>query len=132
MLVPGWCCVLLCSLFAVAVEAEELGRLFTTPEQRGGMRHSKQDGGDALPASPPLPQPAPVPVPRSVSTRLRGIVYRQDGRHTVWLNGVSAYLAESPPPGLRMLRPDAVRMHSQSWLRVGRQGLPYVVLPLAQ
>jgi|GEM_PF-5005182 len=52
-----------------------LGRLFTSESERR-----------ALDRPPPPPRPAKVQ-PRMIEIRLDGIVRREDGRHTIWLNG---------------------------------------------
>ena len=76
-------------LFAVAfavsqcLAAQELGRLFFTPEQREAL--------DARRRARMPDTPAPAPLAVSPTTRLDGYVRRSDGRSTVWVNGDTAY-----------------------------------------
>ncbi|MDW8467835.1 MAG: hypothetical protein RML56_01280 [Burkholderiales bacterium] len=74
-----------------ATAAHELGRLFFTPEQRAAL--------DARRKAKIPEKPAPVVVEAPV-TRLDGFVRREDGRSTVWVNGVPAP-QEAPPEGMR-------------------------------
>ncbi|OGS90636.1 MAG: hypothetical protein A2Z95_04175 [Gallionellales bacterium GWA2_60_18] len=55
-------------------QAEGLGRLFFTPEQRAQLEYDNQKGGNATESSRIL----------SVS----GIVQKRGGERTVWINGV--------------------------------------------
>lgn len=59
---------------ATGINAEELGRLFFTPEQRAQLEYGRQQSDDA-------PDSA-----RSLS--VDGIVQRHGGERTVWINGV--------------------------------------------
>ena len=52
-----------------------LGRLFTSESERR-----------ALDRPPPPPKPTKVQ-PRTIEIRVDGIVRREGGRHTIWLNG---------------------------------------------
>lgn len=73
---------------------DELGRLFTTEDQRQALQALKTAPEAPTPDSRP-PAPVPAPPPRRISLPvLHGIVYRQDGRHTVWLQDGSYYLPE--------------------------------------
>lgn len=70
---------MLCMLVAAAgpVSAQELGRLFFTPEQR-----------DALDARRKARLPdTPAAATTSRSTRVDGYVLRSGGKSTVWVNG---------------------------------------------
>jgi hypothetical protein len=65
--------------FAAPSQAQEIGRLFFTPEQRAvldGRRRARVPD-----------KPAAAPVLASPTTRLDGFVRRSDGRSTVWVNG---------------------------------------------
>lgn len=57
-----------------AAHSEELGRLFFTPEQRAQLNHGKFQEGDASSDS------------RSLT--VNGIVQKQGGQRTAWINGV--------------------------------------------
>jgi len=61
------------------LHAQELGRLFFTPEQRDAL--------DARRRARVPDKPAPTPIVASPVTRLDGYVRRSDGRSTVWVNG---------------------------------------------
>ncbi|SDL63583.1 hypothetical protein SAMN05216517_101655 [Janthinobacterium sp. OK676] len=82
--------VLLCALLAGAVpsiqaQGPQLGRLFSTPEQRSALdaqRYGKPAADPAL-AAPPAPPPPPPPGP---PVELNGVMRRSSGRSTVWLN----------------------------------------------
>mgnify|MGYP003600433206 CR=1 FL=1 len=81
---------LLCALLAGAVpslqaQVPQLGRLFSTPEQRSALdaqRYGKPAAGPAVTAPPPPPPPPPPGPP----VELKGVVQRSSGRSTVWLN----------------------------------------------
>lgn len=66
--------------------AEQLGRLFTTPEQRRLLDRSRAE--TAAPATPP-PAPAPPRTreARPRETRLDGIVLRGERPVACWLDG---------------------------------------------
>lgn len=70
---------LLCVAFSQVLCAQELGRLFFTPEQRDALDSRRR-------ARVP-DKPAPAPLAISPTTRLDGYVRRSDGRSTVWVNG---------------------------------------------
>jgi hypothetical protein len=71
---------LLAVLVTHAAQAQELGRLFLTPEQRTAL--------DARRKARIPDKPAAAPVVESPTTRVDGYVQRRGGRSTVWLNGV--------------------------------------------
>jgi hypothetical protein len=73
--------ILLMVLFlnSKACEAQELGRLFFTPEQRDAL--------DARRKARVPDKPAAAPVVASPTTRLDGYVQRSGGRSTVFING---------------------------------------------
>jgi len=81
---------------AVPGGAQELGRLFFTPEQRAAL--------DARRKARIPDKPAAVVV-ESPTTRLDGYVRRSAGRSTVWVNGEPTPEG-TQPEGLR-LRPSA-------------------------
>ena len=72
--------------------AQEIGRLFFTPDQRAAL--------DARRRARVPDKPAAAPVVATPTTRLDGFVRRSDGRSTVWVNGES--LAESGPDAPRI------------------------------
>ena len=64
---------------AGSVQAQELGRLFFTPEQRAAL--------DARRKARVPDKPAATPVTESPVSRVNGAVQRGGGRSTVWVNG---------------------------------------------
>lgn len=81
------------TLFPATVPAQELGRLFFTPEQRAAL--------DARRKARIPDKPAAV-VPESPQTRIDGFVRRDGGRSTVWVNGIAAP-EEAQPEGIRLV-----------------------------
>ena len=72
--------VLLAGLLAAgSAGAQELGRLFFTPEQRAAL--------DARRKARVPDKPAATPQAESPITRVNGAVQRSGGRSTVWVNG---------------------------------------------
>lgn len=77
-------CVLLGAAFGARAQVPQLGRLFSTPEQRAQLdaqRYGPPPGTPAPAAAPPPPPPPPAP-----PVELNGVVERSSGRSTVWLN----------------------------------------------
>jgi hypothetical protein len=72
--------LLLASLSSIAqpCSAQEVGRLFFTPEQRQALDARRRAR---------LPDRPNAPVTRSPTTRLNGYVSRENGKSTVWVNG---------------------------------------------
>lgn len=64
---------------ATGAQAQELGRLFFTPEQRAAL--------DARRKARVPDRPAAAPVTESPVTRVNGAVQRSGGKSTVWVNG---------------------------------------------
>ena len=64
---------------AGSVQAQELGRLFFTPEQRAAL--------DARRKARVPDKPAATPVTESPVSRVNGAVQRSGGKSTVWVNG---------------------------------------------
>ena len=85
---------LLCLPCLVQGEAAKLGRLFTTEAERETLQKLRTK---PTPISIPKSKAAPRKSSRTKTTEalmLRGIVYRQDGRHSVWLQDRYYYLPE--------------------------------------
>jgi len=72
-------CVAAALLGAPSAGAQELGRLFFTPEQRAAL--------DARRKARVPDKPAAVPQAESPVTRINGAVRRSGGKSTVWVNG---------------------------------------------
>ena len=64
---------------AGSAQAQELGRLFFTPEQRAAL--------DARRKARVPDKPAATPITESPITRINGAVQRSSGKSTVWVNG---------------------------------------------
>jgi hypothetical protein len=75
--------------FSETAFAQELGRLFFTPEQRSAL--------DARRKARVPDRPAAAAVVASPTMRLDGYVKRSGARSTVWVNGES--VDDSPPAG---------------------------------
>ena len=84
---------LLLALPAGQAAAQELGRLFFTPEQRDALDARRKA---RLPDKPAASAPAPT-------TRIDGTVKRSRGKSTVWVNG-EAVPDGTQPEGLRLRR----------------------------
>jgi hypothetical protein len=67
------------AIAGAGAQAQELGRLFFTPEQRAAL--------DARRKARVPDKPAAVPVTESPVTRVNGAVQRGGGKSTVWVNG---------------------------------------------
>lgn len=70
--------IVLCALGLTAstlASAEELGRLFYTPEQRAQLDYNYAQGADSTNSN-------------SSTLMLNGIVQKHGGKRTVWINGV--------------------------------------------
>ncbi len=75
---------------AAVCEAQELGRLFFTPEQRSALDARRKARMPDKPAAATVASP---------TTRLDGYVKRSGGRSTVWVNGETADDARPPAGG---------------------------------
>ncbi len=93
--------LLLCAALAPrAAVAQELGRLFFTPEQRDALDARRKA---RLPDKPVALAPSPT-------TRIDGSVQRSSGRSTLWIDG-AAVPDGVQPEGLRVRRSgDASRL----------------------
>ena len=85
------------ALGAPCAGALELGTLFTTPEERARLDRLRRGEPDAPAASQGARAPDPA---------ITGFVKRSDGRHTVWIDGVSVPV--SRPGAGELLQPQAV------------------------
>lgn len=89
-----WIVLGLLAAICPALQAQELGRLFLTPEQRAAL--------DARRRARVPDNPVPAPVVLSPTTRLDGYVQRSDGKYTVWINGDTAADNARPRPDGRV------------------------------
>jgi hypothetical protein len=96
-------------LAAPAADAQELGRLFLTPDQRASL--------DARRKARVPDKPAAAAVVAAPVTRLDGYVKRSSGPSTVWINGES--VTESAPEAPRI---DTSRAGGTVSITVGEGG----------
>ncbi|MGH8578067.1 MAG: hypothetical protein ACREXJ_14400 [Gammaproteobacteria bacterium] len=86
--------------FAALVQAQDLGRLFTTPEEREML--------EALRRQPPKPQTEAAPVvtptvesaPVVPNVTMNGLVRSSRGRGMVWVNGVTSLEGDLDAQGI--------------------------------
>ena len=83
--------------FTTGAGAQELGRLFMTPEQRTAL--------DARRKARVPDKPAATPQAESPITRVNGAVRRTGGKSTVWVNGEA--IPEGAQPGGPQVTPRA-------------------------
>ena len=76
-----------------SLAADELGRLFTTAEQRRQLdAHRDGQAGAGTPATEAIGErPQPPGPDEAAAIRLRGVVYRADGNNTAWINSGNTY-----------------------------------------
>lgn len=86
------------SLVPAAVGAQELGRLFFTPEQRANLDLRRK----ARMPDKPSGQGVAAPV-----TRVDGYVKRSTGPSTIWINGESLGESAAEAPHIDTARPDS-------------------------
>jgi len=84
-------------LGSAGARAQELGRLFFTPEQRAALDARRKA---RVPDKPAAAQQAESPI-----TRVNGAVQRSGGRSTVWVNGEA--IPEGAPSGVPQPAPSA-------------------------
>jgi hypothetical protein len=89
---------------AMNAQAQELGRLFFTPEQRAAL--------DARRKARVPDKPAAAPVTESPVTRINGAVQRSGGKSTVWVN--QEMIAEEAQPGGARVSPRSAKPGSVS------------------
>lgn len=89
------CLLLICAcvLVPASAGAQQLGRLFFTPEQRAALDARRRQR---------LPD-KPSPVAISPTTRVDGYVKRSRGKSTIWLDG-NAIADGARPDGIRVYR----------------------------
>jgi hypothetical protein len=79
------CALLLAASFPAPAAAQELGRLFFTPEQREALDRQRES---RLPERQEAEEDPPLTVD--------GVVMRSDGRRTIWINGVARDGEDAP------------------------------------
>jgi hypothetical protein len=101
-------------LAAPTLQAQELGRLFFTPEQRSSL--------DARRKARVPDKPAAAAAAASPTTRLDGYVQRSSGPSTVWVNGDPLLETSPEAPRIGATRRDDGRVSvtvGESGARVG-------------
>jgi hypothetical protein len=102
-----------CALAAPALQAQELGRLFFTPEQRASLDARRRARVPDKPNAPTVVSP---------TTRLDGYVKRNEGPSTVWVNGDPLLETSPEAPRIGANRRDDGRVSvpvGESGARVG-------------
>ena len=78
-------------LLSPGIRADDLGRLFTTPEERQMLEALRNQPPRAEAPAEPLEPEALAPEPPPVqSVRVDGFVSRSRGNNTVWINGINS------------------------------------------
>ncbi|MGH8580510.1 MAG: hypothetical protein ACREVK_10465 [Gammaproteobacteria bacterium] len=90
----------------MAAKGAELGRLFTTPQERAALDELRREGPKPVAApekvAPPVTsEPAPAAKPPQPIT-VNGLVRRSDGANTVWVNGVNSLEGEFDSQGFQV------------------------------
>ena len=85
---------LVCALLPALAQAQELARLFFTPEQRADLDLRRKA---RMPDKPMTPAAAPI-------TRVDGYVKRSSGPATVWINGEALGESASEAPRIETSR----------------------------
>lgn len=102
-----------CALAAPALQAQELGRLFFTPDQRASLDARRKARAPDRPNAPTVVSP---------TTRLDGYVKRNEGPSTVWVNGDPLLETSPEAPRIGATRRDDGRVSvpvGESGARVG-------------
>lgn len=101
-------------LLAPVAEAQELGRLFFTPEQRAALDARRRARVPDKPAAATVVSP---------TTRLDGYVKRSQGPSTVWVNGEGQLETSPDAPRIGATRRDDGRVSIGVGESGGRVGL---------
>lgn len=83
-----------CLLLTGTVPAAELGRLFTTKQERQmleRLRHEAPEPARLEPVVIPEPEVVEEEVPDVGVIKIKGLVYRKDGNNTAWINEGNTY-----------------------------------------
>ena len=96
-------------LYSAALEAQTLGRLFSTEDERVELNALRNDPnyGKVVEDEQAVPAGEPLPMPGSIT--VNGFVRRSNGRHATWVNGSRILSGESIRDGIR-LEPDGLSL----------------------
>jgi hypothetical protein len=111
-------------LCVTPLQAEELGRLFLTPEQRAELERLRNGIVETPVVEPPpavvqgeLPPPVPelgaehilpeAPPPTVPPITVNGVVLRSNGQGTAWVNGENTYDGDFSADNIRVGRPQS-------------------------
>ncbi len=96
----------------MALQGAELGRLFTTPQERAALDKLRREGPKPVAAPEELAPPEqPEQIPEATPPQpitVNGLVRRSDGANTVWINGVNSLEGEFDSQGFQV---DPRRIH---------------------
>lgn len=101
-----WTVIVICAA-PMAPKGAELGRLFTTPQERAALDKLRHEGRRAETPEEPTAAPktierAPEPETEIPAITLNGIVKRSDGANTVWVNGTNSLEGEFDSQGFKV------------------------------
>lgn len=107
----------ICSVAVVLVNtahADTFGRFFTTPEQRAVLDEMRRHPHHKRVKN----KPAEDAVVARKGPGINGVVVREDGKNTVWVNGKSNYKINIPEAGVEIasqnIKSDSVTITSSS------------------
>jgi len=84
-----------CLLLPGKLPAEELGRLFTTNQERQMLERLRHEPPEPVRPEPVIPEPEPEIVEEDVPdlgvVKVKGLVYRKNGNNTAWINEGNTY-----------------------------------------
>ncbi|MGH8602096.1 MAG: hypothetical protein ACREXR_04765 [Gammaproteobacteria bacterium] len=100
-----WAVIVICAT-PMVVKGAELGRLFTTPQERAALDKLRREGPKPV-AAPEDIMPSVTPEPISEAQppqpiTVNGFVKRSDGANTVWINGVNSLEGEFDSQGFQV------------------------------
>ncbi|MGH8657793.1 MAG: hypothetical protein ACREV4_04740 [Gammaproteobacteria bacterium] len=99
-----WTVIVICAA-PVAAKGAELGRLFTTLQERAALDKLRREGPKPV-AAPEEIKPSVTPEPISDQPpqpiTVNGFVKRSDGANTVWINGVNSLEGEFDSQGIQV------------------------------
>lgn len=89
-------------LYSAPLQAQTLGRLFTTQEERVELDGLRNDPnyGQVVAAEQAVPEGEPPPLPGNVT--INGFVRRSNGRSATWVNGSRLLNGDSTREGIRL------------------------------